>query len=90
MVTKPGGLSISEALVSQLPLIFFNPIPGQELNNIKVLNEYGVGVSCRSVSDIVDEIKRLKSSKDYYLTTLKKTKQLARPNAVKDILSLIV
>ena len=36
MVTKPGGLSICEALVSQLPLIFFNAIPGQEIGNIKV------------------------------------------------------
>ncbi|MBZ0166524.1 MAG: hypothetical protein K8I00_06925, partial [Candidatus Omnitrophica bacterium] len=41
MVSKPGGLSITEALVSRLPLIFFNAIPGQETQNIMVLKEYG-------------------------------------------------
>ena len=37
MVTKPGGLSISEALVCQLPLIFFNVIPGQERFNVRII-----------------------------------------------------
>ena len=42
MVTKPGGLSIAEALVKKLPMIFFSAIPGQETNNIKVLSSYEV------------------------------------------------
>ena len=42
MVTKPGGLSISEALVKKLPMLFFSAIPGQETNNIKVLSTYEV------------------------------------------------
>ncbi len=89
MVTKPGGLSISEALVCQLPLIFFSAIPGQETNNIHVLAQHGVGLNTKSVNDIVSELKKLKSSKDYFLTALKKTAQLAKPSAVKDIVALI-
>jgi len=88
MVTKPGGLSISEALVSQLPMIFFNAIPGQETNNILVLQKYGIGSPTQSVQEIVDILTDLKKSKDQFLTALKKTKALARPSAVKDILSL--
>jgi len=41
------------------------------------------------IEDIVEELKRLKSSKDAFLTALKKTKELARPSAVKDIIGLI-
>ena len=89
MVTKPGGLSISEALVSQLPLIFFNAIPGQETGNIKVLKTYGIGISGCSVTQIGEELKKLQTSKDLFLTVFKKTKALARPSAVKDIVSLI-
>lgn len=89
MVTKPGGLSISEALVSQLPMIFFHPIPGQETNNIKVLKSYGIGISDCSIEKIAVELNKFKSSKDAFLTAVKKTKELARPEAVKDILSLI-
>ncbi len=89
MVTKPGGLSISEALVSQLPLIFFNAIPGQEAGNIRVLSQYGIGFYPGSVAGIVAELKRLKNSQDTYRTVLRKTQQLSRPNAVRDIISVI-
>lgn len=89
MVTKPGGLSISEALVKQLPLIFFNPIPGQEQNNIKVLKTYGIGLSDCSIDEIVEELQEFKSSKDKFLQAVKRTRSLARPNAAADIVSLI-
>lgn len=89
MLTKPGGLSIAEALVSQLPLIFFNPIPGQEAKNVRILREHGIGASPPDISGIVEELKKLQSSRDLYLTTLKRTRELARPSAVRDILALI-
>lgn len=89
MITKPGGLSISEALVSQLPMIFFSAIPGQETNNIKVLKEYGIGISGCSINEIGEELKRLRDSRDEYLSALKKTQELARPSAVRDIIALL-
>jgi len=89
MVTKPGGLSISEALVSQLALIFFSAIPGQETGNIRILKKYGIGISGCSVAQIGEELVRLKYSRDIFLTTLKKTRTLARPSAVHDCISLI-
>lgn len=89
MVTKPGGLSISEALVSHLPLVFFNAIPGQETGNIRVLKSYGLGISGCSITQIGEQLKKMRSSKDMFLTTLKRTKALARPCAVSDIISLI-
>lgn len=88
MITKPGGLSISEALVSGLPMIFFNAIPGQETNNVKVLSYYGVGISGCGISRMAEELKRLESSPDEYAQLKEKIKALAHPNAVKDIMSL--
>ncbi len=90
MVTKPGGLSIAEALVRELPMIFFAPIPGQETNNIQVLKRYGIGFASSNIDDIVAELKSLRSSRDRFMTVLKRTKNLSSPSAVKDIVSLIV
>ncbi|MBI5416101.1 MAG: hypothetical protein HZA29_04725 [Candidatus Omnitrophica bacterium] len=89
MVTKPGGLSIAEALASQLPVVFFNPIPGQETNNIRVLREHGIGCFPSDIGGIIRELETLRSSRDAYLTALKQTSRLARPSAVRDIISLI-
>lgn len=89
MVTKPGGLSISEALVSHLPMIFFNAIPGQETNNIKVLKEHSIGISNCSVAEIVQKLNEYRNSKEVYLAAVEKTKNLAQPQAVQRILKLI-
>lgn len=37
IITKPGGLTVSEALAKRLPLILINPIPGQEERNTEFL-----------------------------------------------------
>ena len=41
VITKPGGLTTSEALASHLPLIIINPIPGQEEENAELLESSG-------------------------------------------------
>ncbi|MCA9401100.1 MAG: UDP-N-acetylglucosamine 2-epimerase, partial [Candidatus Omnitrophica bacterium] len=89
MVTKPGGLSISEALVTGLPLIFFHPIPGQETNNIAVLRMFDVGMATSSIKDIVTELRSLKDSVDLYQRKKEATLRLARPNAAREICGLI-
>lgn len=45
IVTKPGGLSVSEALAKGLPLILIDPIPGQEDRNQEFLLNTGVAVA---------------------------------------------
>ena len=59
MITKPGGLSITEALANRLPLIFFSASPGQEAGNVRVLAEHGIGMSERPLPEIAGEIRRL-------------------------------
>ncbi len=90
MITKPGGLSISEALVNNLTLIFFSAIPGQETNNIRILKEYGIGVSGVSVLEMAEEIKTLNASAEYRQKGVENIKKLARPSAACDIIKLIV
>jgi len=90
LITKPGGLSISEALVVGLPLIFFSAIPGQETNNVKVLKTFGVGISGLKPYEVAQEIKTMTASPEYLQSVKDKVKKIARPNSVCDIIKLIV
>ena len=47
IITKPGGLTTSEALAKELPMILIDPIPGQEERNLEFLVNSGaaIGVS---------------------------------------------
>ncbi len=44
LITKPGGLSSSEALAKRLPMIIMDPIPGQEERNTEFLLNAGCAV----------------------------------------------
>ncbi len=44
IITKPGGLTASEALAKNLPIIIINPIPGQESKNTEFLLRQGAAI----------------------------------------------
>lgn len=43
VITKPGGLTISECVALNKPMLFINPIPGQEEKNLKYIASTGLG-----------------------------------------------
>ena len=48
LVTKPGGLTVSEALASDLPLAAFDAIPGQEEDNAAFLERHGMAIRMKT------------------------------------------
>ena len=44
IITKPGGLTTSEALAKGLPMIMINPIPGHEHRNVEFMLNNGLGL----------------------------------------------
>jgi|CXWL01.1.fsa_nt_gi processive 1,2-diacylglycerol beta-glucosyltransferase len=89
MVTKPGGLSIAEALVKGLVLVFFSAIPGQETNNVKVLMKYNIGLGQLYLREIADALRRLYSSAQELSDQRARSKGFAKPWAVDDIIRII-
>jgi processive 1,2-diacylglycerol beta-glucosyltransferase len=48
LISKPGGLTTSEAMARGLPMCVVNPIPGQEERNADHLLEAGVAIRCNN------------------------------------------
>ena len=67
MVTKPGGITISEALARRVPMIFLDPAPGQELENAYYFEAKGMG----KVADTTEEAIALITSLTQDETALK-------------------
>jgi processive 1,2-diacylglycerol beta-glucosyltransferase len=44
VVTKPGGITSSEALAKGLPMIMTNPIPGHEMRNAEFMLNNGIAL----------------------------------------------
>ena len=85
VVSKPGGLTTSESLASNLPMIIINPIPGQEEENAEFLEKKGVGIWIRK-HDIPDKILRELISNSEKLQKMKEnTNILAKKHSTEDI-----
>lgn len=55
IVTKPGGMTISEALIKKLPALIISPIPGQEERNASFIINSGTAVRITK-NDNIDSI----------------------------------
>ena len=62
LISKPGGITLTEALNAQLPMIVIDPIPGQEMRNYKFLEKNQAALKIRKVGEIEKLIKVLLSS----------------------------
>ncbi len=59
LVTKPGGLTVSEALACGLPMAVFDAIPGQEEDNADFLATHDMCVRLKKDGDFGEEISSL-------------------------------
>lgn len=86
LISKPGGLTVAEAACRGLPMIIFNPIPGQEEANTRYLEDKGAAVKADSPRDVQLLIKRLLVDQPQELAELKQNAyQLGQPEAANVI-----
>jgi processive 1,2-diacylglycerol beta-glucosyltransferase len=64
LVTKPGGMTCTEALTAGLPQVLYHPIPGQEEDNAAAMTRYGAGVVVKTTGDILGETLRILTGPD--------------------------
>ncbi len=62
VITKPGGLTTSEALALGKPLFILNPIPGQEAANSDFLLEHGAAAKANRLEDLPYRLEKLLGS----------------------------
>ena len=84
IITKPGGLTTSEALALGKPLFILNPIPGQEAANSDFLLERGAAAKVNRVEDLPFRIEKLLGSKKL-AEMAKAAKSLGRPQAAQAV-----
>lgn len=51
LITKAGGLVVSEGMAAGLPMVLINYLPGQEEGNVKFVHDRGVGILVKSTSE---------------------------------------
>jgi len=84
LVTKPGGITSSEALIKKLPMILVNPIPGQEARNARYLIKHGAAIRAKEVWKLGETVKNLLSHPERLKKISEKAGNIATPNASRE------
>ena len=84
IITKPGGLTTSEALAVGRPLFILNPIPGQEAANSDFLLEHGAAAKVNRVEDLPYRIGQLLGSQRLKEMAAA-ARVLGRPKAAEEV-----
>lgn len=89
IITKPGGLTVTEALLMQLPIVIMSPIPGQEERNTSYLLNNGVAVKLDDIANF-EKIYNQYLSNSLRINHIKEMcKHLSKPDSVKDITNFL-
>ncbi len=85
VVTKPGGLTVSEALARGAGLVLINPIPGQEERNSDYLLEEGAATKVNHMPTLAFKVAELLRHPGRLDRLKANARRLARPRAAFDV-----
>lgn len=90
VVTKPGGLTTSESLASNLPMVIINPIPGQEEENAEFLESKGIAVWIKKDDNLKEILQRLVNDENKLNYMKENTKLLANKYSTNNICKILL
>lgn len=89
LLTKPGGLTTTEALVASLPMVLYKPLPGQEERNTRYLVDRKAAVRARNARDLTRTVRNVLGSEERRAAMREAMRELAKPHAAAEIAALI-
>ena len=92
LITKAGGVTISEALASNIPLILFNPVPGQEMENARYFKKHNMAKIAENQEKVLKYVEQLLSKDDIEMRKINMMKNYlpkASYNICEDIMSYL-
>ena len=88
LVSKPGGLSVSEAIAKKMPMLIPYLIPGQEAANADFLDAEGAAIKVENISHIPSII-TLMMEQPYILKTMQENMEsIARTHSLSAIMEI--
>lgn len=85
IISKPGGLTTSEALTRRLPMVITSPIPGHEDRNVEFLTETGTAVAVTKKLPLTEAVRMLLSDPQRREEMQKSIDVIRKPTAVLDL-----
>ncbi|MFB0918101.1 MAG: glycosyltransferase, partial [Clostridiaceae bacterium] len=89
LITKPGGLTITEAIINGLPMLIFPAIPGQEEQNAKFLLRNNLAYNLESGEMLKTQLISILSDDKSLKAWSEKLKEKSKPDSTFKIVNTI-
>lgn len=90
LLTKPGGLTTTEAGTINIPIIHTMPIPGCENYNAEFFEKRGMSKKCNTIEEICEETQRLMNDDDLRNQMIENQKKYIDKETCTKICNLII
>ncbi len=90
IVTKAGGLTISEAMAKGLPMVIVNALPGQEYNNLRFLLRHRCCLRAEGEEELQKAVRRLLVEKDLWEKFHRNTLLTGKPDSALETAHLVL
>lgn len=88
--TKPGGITSTEAMVKNIPIVHTHPIPGLENHNAHFFHQHGMSYFTTDIQQQVAVAKRLCKDTHYRKQMLRNQRANTNPHCSDDVINLIL
>lgn len=89
LITKAGPGTITEGMISGLPIILYSRIPGQEEGNVDYVVEKNAGVWAPTPDKVVEVLNRWMAKPDEHRRMGEASRSLANPQAARQIARIL-
>jgi processive 1,2-diacylglycerol beta-glucosyltransferase len=89
IVTKPGGLTVSESLAVGRPMVLTRPLPGHEEANARFLEAAGAALRAHDGREVRGALERVFGDAALRARMTGRMRGLARPGAAADIAAIV-
>ena len=90
LVSKSGGITVSESLAKELPMVIIAPIMGQETRNSSYLLKHGAAVKIEKASDLKDVVEYLVAHPERMAALREAIRAIKKPAACYDVAKLAI
>ncbi|MFC1667898.1 glycosyltransferase [Chlamydiota bacterium] len=90
LISKPGGVTITEALVKELPMVIVRPLPGQEAKNTEFLIKNNIAIKIDSIEELSGMLTNLFAHENKIEQMKDAMRLLRNPRSLQLLTSLIL
>ncbi len=90
VISKAGGLTVTECITRAIPLIITNPLPGQESANAHFLHTNKAALQAKTPQDVRAKTHRILTNSALRNELIQHMKKIARPEAAQTILDTTI